>query len=145
MASNAEVKAASYFGPMAVATPSDGTPGNNVIRRASSSTNTSEALDTATLTDGRVVATWAGKYVDVKNESTSDYLEFAFSVSAQTLVYNTSSAFTAGSAAAGWRLSPGETKSVLVPPTALYVNWVLSAAGPSTVAFYCSEGNVGTK
>lgn len=142
--SSATVKADSYFGPLASATPTaaNSGPGNNPVRRPSSNANASEALATRTLQDGRTIAIWAGKYVDITNESTTDYLEVAYSVAAQALVYGQQSTFGAGSAAAGRRLAPGETKSWIVPPTALYANWILSAAGPSTVCFQCSEGNV---
>lgn len=146
MGSNAEVKDASYFGPVGETTPTaDGKTGNNTVRYASSSTNSSQALAVNALDDGRSLVLWAGKFVDVKNESTTDYLEFCFSTVARTLVYGTTSTFEAGSAIAGWRLNPGETISVICPPGMFYANWILSAAGPSTVAFRCSEGNVGTK
>lgn len=149
MGSTAEVKDASYLGPMATATPtadpSASNPGTNVVRYASSSTNTSEALAVNALSDGRSPVLWAGKFVDVKNESTTDYLEFAFSAGAQTLVYGQTGTFEAGNEAAGWRLNPGETLSVVCPPGATHANWILSAAGPSTVAFRLSEGNVGTR
>lgn len=146
MSSTAEIKDASYIGPVASATPTaDGGPGNNTIRRASSSTNTSEALAINALDDGRSQVLWAGKFVDIKNESTTDYLEFAFSVAAQTLVYGQTGTFEAGNAASGWRLDPGQTISVVCPPNCRFANWILSAAGPSTVAMRCSEGNVGDK
>lgn len=146
MGSNAEVKDASYFGPVAEVTPTaDSKTGNNTVRYASSSTAASQAL-AVNAVDGRGnVVLWAGKFVDVKNESTTDYLEYAYSVGSVTLVYGTTSTFEAGSAVAGWRLAPGETRSEIVPPGCTHANWVLSAAGPSTVAFRCSEGNVGTK
>lgn len=146
MGSTAEVKDASYFGPVGETTPTaDSKTGNNTVRLASSNTNTSSALAVNALEDGRTVVLWAGKFVDVKNESTTDYLEFCFSSTARTLVYGQTSTFEAGSAVAGWRLNPGETLSVVCPPGSTHANWILSAAGPSTVAFRCSEGNVGTK
>jgi hypothetical protein len=133
-------KADSFYGPMAAAEGTDGAIRNNVIRRASSSTNTSEALETDVMQDGVTRTEWAGKYVNVRNEDPVNPVEFAFSVGAVTLVYAQVGTFTAGSAVAGWRLMPGEQMSVIVPPTATYVNWVLGAAGPSTIAFYVSEG-----
>lgn len=144
MSSTAEIKDASYFGPLASASPTDGTSGNNTVRRASSSTNTSEELLNATV-NGRVVYPWQGHYVDIKNESTVDALDFAFSVAAQTLVYGQTGTFAAGNVASGWRIGPGEKISVICPPTAKFANWILGAAGPSTVAMRCSDGNVGTK
>jgi hypothetical protein len=146
MGSNAEVKDASYFGPVGEATPTaDGKTGNNTVRYASSNTASSQALAVNTIDDGRSLTLWSGKFVDVKNESLTDSLEFCFSVAAVTLVYGTTSTFEAGSAVAGWRLDPGQTISVICPPNCKFANWILGAAGPSTVAFRCSEGNVGTK
>lgn len=146
MGSTAEIKDASYLGPVASATPTaDGGPGNNTVRRASSGTNTSEALAVNTLDDSRVRVLWAGKFVDIKNESTTGYLEVAYSIGAQTLVYGQTGTFEAGDPASGWRLDPGQTISEVVPPGMTHVNWILSEAGPSTVAFRCSEGNVGDK
>lgn len=142
----ASEKADAYFGPMAMATPTDGTLASNVIRRPSANTNTSEALNTDTMADNSVKCPWQGKYVDIKNESPTDYLEIAFSIAAQTLVYGQQGTFAAGHAAAGWRLDPGQTISVIVPKEALYANWILaSGAAASTVAFRLSEGNVGSR
>lgn len=130
---------------MGQATPTTGgAPGNGTVRLATSSTNVSPALATNALDDGRTVALWAGKFVDIKNESATDYLECCFSVGAKTLVYGTTSTFEAGSDIAGWRLDPGEKISVICPPLATHFNAVLGAAGPSTVALRCSEGDVGT-
>lgn len=146
MASNAEIKDASYFGPVAEATPTTGArPGNNTVRRPSSNTNTSEELAKNTLDGGLVKYLWPGHFVDVTNESTSDALEFAFSVGAKTLVFGQTSTFEAGSDVAGERLQPGEKRSVLCPPGMTHVNWILGAAGPSTVAFRCSDGVLGDK
>jgi len=132
-----QAKADSYFAPMAAAQGTDGSIRNNVIRRPVAAGNTSEALDTSVMLDGVTRVDWAGKYVDVKNESATDALEFAFSAGAQTLTLAAVGTFTAGNVASGWRLGPGETKSVVVPPTATHVNWI-GAGG--TIAFYCSEG-----
>jgi hypothetical protein len=145
MSASAEIKAASYFGPLASATPTaaNSGPGNNPCRRPTSTANTSEALATRALQDGRTIAIWAGKYVDITNEDLVNPVEVAFSVAAQTLVYGQVGTFAAGSAAAGMRIQPGQTKGVIVPPTALYANWIQPAAAPaSTIEFHCSEGNI---
>jgi hypothetical protein len=136
----AVTKAAAYAAPVAEAAGAGDGPGNGTVRIATSSTAVSNALDTNTLDDGRVVAPMAGKYVNIKNEDTVSPLEVAFSVAAVTLVYGTISAFTAGSAVAGWRLSPGETISEIVPPGMLFFNHVQpSGAVAATVAVRCSE------
>ena len=139
--STAEIKQASYAAPMASATQSaGGHPGNGTVRIATSSTNVSSALDTNALNDGRTQVAFSGKYVDVKNEDLVSPLEFAFSVGAATLVYGQTSTFAAGSAAAGWRLSPGETKSVIVPVNATHLNHIQpGGATAATIAVYCSE------
>lgn len=134
-------KADSYYGPMAAAEGTDGAIRNNVIRRPTSTTNTSEALETDVMLDGVTRVEWAGKYVNVANEDPVNPVEFAFSVAAATLVYGQQGTFTAGSAVAGWRLQPGQMMSVIVPPTATFVNWIQpAAAAASTIAFYVSEG-----
>lgn len=136
-------KAASVYGPMARAQPTDGTLGNNTIRRPTSASNTSEALATATLADGVTKCVWAGKWVAIKNEDLTNPVEFAFSVAAQTLVYGQTGSFAAGSAASGWRLGPGETIERVVPRDALYANWIQPAgASAATIALYVSEGPV---
>jgi hypothetical protein len=132
-----QAKACSYFAPMAAAQGTDGSVRNNVIRRPVAAGNTSEALDTSLMQDGVTRVDWAGKYVDVKNEDGTNSLDFAFSAGPQTLVFGQQGTFTAGSVAAGWRLGPGETKSVVVPPTATHVNWIGTGG---TIAFYVSEG-----
>lgn len=134
-------KSDSYYAPLARATPTDGSLGNNPIRYATSTTNSSEALNTDTLQDGVTVCSWAGKYVNVKNESLVYSLDFAYSVAAQTLVYGQTGTFAAGNAASGWRLGPGEQTSLIVPPGARFANWIQEGgAVASTIAFYCSEG-----
>jgi hypothetical protein len=99
-----------------------------------------------TTDSGRIVIPWQGKYVDVTNEDPVNPLEVAFTVGAQTLVYGQIGTFAAGGhAASGERIQPGQTRSIICPGDATYANWILGAAGPSTVAFRCSEGNVPTK
>lgn len=137
-------KADAYFGPVAAAEGTDGKYSNVVIRRPTSTTNTSEALETDALNDGRTTVDWSGRYVNVQNEDLVNPVEFAFSVGAQTLVYGQTSTFTAGNAACGWRLMPGAMMSVIVPPGCTHANWIQPAtATASTIAFYCSEGAVG--
>lgn len=134
-------KAASRYAPMASATPADGSKGNNVIRYATSTAVSSQALNTVAMQDGVTIAPWAGKYVTVKNEDLANPLEFAFSVTAATLVYGTTTTFGVGSAACGWRIGPGETVDFIVPPTARFANWIQpSGATASTIALYVSEG-----
>lgn len=154
MASNAEVKAASYFGPMASLTPTGISgaagapqigPGNNTIRRPSSSSSTSEALAVNTLEDGTPKVIWAGKYVDVTNESATDAVDFAYGIGAGTLIFGEQCTFEAGDVNAGERIQPGQTKGWIVPPLATHATWILGAAGPSTLTFRCSEGEVGAK
>jgi hypothetical protein len=146
MAGAAVEKDASYFGPMAMATPTDGTLATNTIRRATSSTNTSEALNSDTMQDGAVKVVWAGKFVDVTNEDLVNPLDFAFSVAAQTLVYGKAGTFAVGDAESGERIFPGQTKSYIVPPGAGFANWIQPAgAAAATIAFRLSEGNVGTR
>jgi hypothetical protein len=136
-----QTKADSYTAPMAVAEGTDGSIRNNVIRRPTSTANTSEALNSDTMQDGVTRVVWAGKYVNIRNEDTSNPVEFAFSAAAQTLVYGQTGTFAAGNAASGWRLAAGEQMSVIVPPTAAFVNWIQpAAAAASTIAFYVSEG-----
>lgn len=139
--STAEIKQASYAAPMATATLSTGGhPGNGTVRTATSTTNVSTALDTNALNDGRTQVSFSGKYVDVKNEDLVNPLEFAFSVGAVTLVYGQTSTFASGSAVAGWRLSPGETKSMIVPVSATHLNHIQpGGATAATIAVYCSE------
>lgn len=139
-------KNAAYFGPVARATPTDGTLSTNTIRIATSSTSTSAALNSDTMQDGSVKVVWAGKFVDVTNEDLVNPLDFAFSVAAQTLVYGTTGTFAAGDAAAGERIFPGQTKSYIVPPGMGFANWIQPAgAVAATIAFRLSEGNVGTR
>lgn len=146
MPSNAEVKSASYFGPRTGTTPSGLGPGNNTIRRPTATTNTSEALATGTGADNVTKVLWAGKFVDVRNEDLVNPVEYSFSVGAQTLVYGQAATLAAGSAAAGWRLGPGEKESVIVPPDCTHVNWIQpGSVSASTIAFRCSEGEVGAK
>src|SRR6185503_895958 len=146
MASNAEIKAASYYGPRASATPTNGDPGLNTIRFATSEVAASPEMNSDTMQDGRPVYPYQGKYVNIKNEHASLGLDVAFSVAAQTLVYGqTSASFAVGDARAGWNLSPGETISAIVPNDAKFFNHILESAGTGKVAIRCSEGNVGNK
>jgi hypothetical protein len=139
-------KNAAYFGPVARATPTDGTLSTNPIRLATSSTNTSEALNSGTMQDGSVKVVWAGKFVDVTNEDLVNPLDFAFSVAAQTLVYGQTGTFAAGNPASGERIFPGQTKSYIVPPGSGFANWIQPPlAAAATIAFRLSEGNVGTR
>lgn len=136
-------KADSYYGPMAAATPTDGSFGNNVIRFATSTANISQALNTDVMQDGVTRTPYQGKYVNVQNEDTVSGLDFAFSNGAVTLTYGAVSAsFAAGNAVAGWRLGPGQSISVICPPTATHVNFIQAsgAAAAATIAFYLSEG-----
>ena len=134
-------KAASIYGPRAAATPSSGALGNNVVRLATSATSTSAALATASLADGRTVTVWAGKWVSIKNEDSTNGIDVAFSPASQALVYGQVSTFGAGNAACGWRLGPGEKLDVIVPPDSTYFNFVQpSGAAAATIALYCSEG-----
>jgi hypothetical protein len=139
-------KDAAYFGPMARATPTDGSLSTNPIRYATSSTNTSEALNSDTMQDGSVKVVWAGKFVDVTNEDLVNPLDFAFSVAAQTLVYGQTGTFAAGNAASGGRVFPGQTKSFICPPGSGFANWIQPAgAAAATIEMHLSEGNVGTR
>jgi hypothetical protein len=143
VSSNAEVKTASYFGPLAGTTPTDGNSrGNNPIRRPTSESNTSEALATATI-NGRTVVLWAGQYVDICNEDLVNPLEYSFSFGAQAITYGQTGTFATGNAATGERLMPGERVSRIVPPDATYVNFRQPAGvTAATVLFRRSEGNV---
>jgi hypothetical protein len=149
MAGIPETKAASYYGPVARATPTDGGQGNNVIRFATSSTAASQALNTDTKTDGEIISPWWDKYVDIHNEDLVNPLEVAFSDGAAgvTLFYGRLSAsFNAGAADSAWRLNPGETKSVICPRGSTFFNYVQPAAvSAATVALYCSEGVVSSR
>jgi hypothetical protein len=148
MAGIPETKAASYYGPVARATPTDGTQGNNAIRFATSSTADSKALNTDSKSDGETINPYWDKYVDIHNEDLSNPLEVAFSDGAAgaTLVYGLSASFAAGSAVAGWRLNPGETKSVICPRGSTFFNFVQpGSVSASTVALYCSEGVVSSR
>lgn len=146
MSSSAEAKFASIFGPMAAAENTTGGTANNVIRRPTSSTATSEPLDADTLADGRPVVQWAGKFVTVKNEDMVNPLDFAYSTGAVTLVYDQLGTFTAGSAVAGWRLGPGESISEMVPLAATHANWVQPGSAPAAkISFRCSQNESGNK
>lgn len=143
----AQEKAASYYAPMAQATPTDGSSGLGTVRFATSSTADSQALNTDVLQDGRTVYPWRGKYVNFKNEDLFNPLDVAFSVGAVTLVYGqTAASFAAGSAVAGWRLMPGEERSEMCPNDATHFNYVQpSGAVAATVALRLSEREVGNK
>ncbi len=148
MGSTAEVKEASYLGPTASADTTVGATLGVVRLATTGTTPVTAALPTVTLPGSigsGVKVPLQNKYMDVKNESTTNAMNFAFGVgSAPALVYGQLSTFAAPSAAAGWHLGPGETKSIIVPVNATHVS-VVAAAGTDTVAFYCSEGRVGDK
>jgi len=142
--SNAETKAASYFGPVATTTTATGGL-QGVARYATSTSSANVALPTVTYGDGRVVCTLQGKYMDFTNESTTNGMNFAFGVgAAPTLVYGQAATLGTGHVSAGAHLAPGQTKSVIVPPLATHIAWI-AAAGTDSISFYCSEGNVGDK
>lgn len=144
--SNAEIKAASYVGPVATTSALGLTTRLGVKRYATAVTNTSAALPTDTVADGSV-RTWEGLYLNVKNESQIDVLTFAFGLgSAPVLVHGTLATFATGHVAAGWLLGPNEEKSILIPAGATHAAWILPGTGtPSTIAFYVSEGKVPVK
>jgi hypothetical protein len=161
MGANAEIKAASVMGPTASLTGTtyqDGTTQKvismgalrGVVRVATSLTSVAETLP-AVSTPGNASSlskvNLQGKFLRVKNESLVNSVEFSFGVgAAPTLTYAQVATFAAGSAAAGWRLGPSEWIDVIVPPDATHLAHVLEAGGTvSTIAFYCSEGIVGTK
>ena len=136
-------KAASTIGPLARATPTDGSLGNNVLRRPTSTTSTPEAMPSVTLLDGITRVPWQGKWVWVKNEDTVAPLEFAFSVGTGTLVYGQTAALAAGDQRIGWRISPGETVKFIVPKDATHVVTIQpGAAAASTFAMFVAEGPV---
>lgn len=141
---NAAEKDASYFGPMATATPTMQDHGNNTIRFAVTAANISQALAPITTASGRVNIPVVGRFMNIKNEDPVYGLNYAFSAGAQVLVYGqVSASFAAGAAGAGWYLGPGQQDSVIVPPGATFVNFIgqnASAVGP--IAFRCSEGAV---
>jgi len=142
MGNVAETKAASIAGPKAEATRSTGGhPGNGTVRIATSTTCVSNALDTNALTDGRTIVPLAGHFVDIQNEDLVNPLEVAFSAgAAATLVYGQTGTFAAGSAVAGWRIQPGQTIPVIVPPDATHFNHIQPAAATAaTVSIRCSE------
>lgn len=141
---NAAEKDASYFGPMATATPTASDHGNNTVRFAVTNANISQALDTATDPSGRNTIPWVGRFVNIKNEDPIYGLNYAFSAGAVALVYGqVSASFAAGNAAAGWYLGPGQQDSVIVPPGATHVNFIgANAASTGPIAFRCSEGAV---
>ncbi len=133
-------KFASIGAPFASAENTNGALATNTIRRPTSTTNTSEALDSDTLNDTRVVVHWAGHYVTVKNEDLVNPVEFAYSAAPVTLVYGATGTFTAGNAQSGWRLGPGESLSEMVPLGSTHANWIQPAgAAASTIAFRPSE------
>lgn len=149
MTATAEIKAASYLGPVAIASTTNGAL-QGVVRYATAATVLSAALPTKSAEGiGRGTLTpivLQSKYMDVKNESSSNGLNFAFGIgSAPALTYGAVNTFANITAAAGWHLSPGETKSVIVPPGATHVSWINSGSGTDPIAFYCSSGDIGDK
>lgn len=162
MGSNAEVKEASILGPVASLTGtayalSNGKPSKSagavrgVVRVATSTTNVAETLPAVTDVPGNMSnqskVALQSKFLRLKNESAISSLEFAFGVgSAPTLVYGQAASFAAGHASAGWRLAPLEVVDVIVPPDATHLSHIQeTGATASTLAMYCSEGNVGDK
>ena len=161
MGANAEIKAASVFGPTATATGTTYQDGSTqkvvsmgalrgVVRVATSTTSVAETLPPVTTpgnSSSAAKVNLQGKFLRIKNESLVNSVEFAFGVgSAPTLTYGQTATFAAGNAAAGWRLGPGEWIDVIVPLDATHMAHVLETGGAaSTLAMYCSEGNVGTK
>lgn len=162
MSSNAEVKEASIFGPVASLTGTsyflaNGKPNQSagavrgIVRSATSTTSVPETLPAITDSPGNASnesrIPLRGKFLSIKNESALSSLEFAFGIgSAPTLVYGQLATFAAGHAAAGWRLDPLQSRDFIVPPGATHLSHVLQTGGTaSTVAFFCSEGNVGDK
>lgn len=121
-----------------------------VVRYATSTTNASAALPTVAVpgnNSDKTTTPLRGKFIRIKNESSAAGLDFAFGAgAAPTLVYGSAATFGTGSAAAGWNLSPLEWIDVIVPLDATHVAWIQpAAAAASTIAFYCSEGQVGDK
>lgn len=158
---NAVEKEASIFGPTACLTgvtyqlPADtkvisygGLRG--VMRVATSTTNQQITLPVVSV-PGNAAAVdkvpLQGKFLRIMNESTLYRLEFAFGVGAAvTLVYGQLATMAAGSAAAGFRLPPESWVDVIVPPDATHFAHIQeTGAVASTLAMYCSEGNIGEK
>lgn len=162
MTANAVIKEASIFGPVASLTgtaylDATGRPSKSagavrgVIRVATSTTRVDETLPVVADAPGnnsnRPVIPLQGKFLRLKNESRLWALEFAFGVgSAQAITYNASASFATGAVAAAWRLEPLEVIDVIVPPDATHLSHIQeTGAAASTLAMYCSEGNVGDK
>jgi hypothetical protein len=146
--SNAEIKEASILGPVAALTTTAGYEGalRGVARYATSTGSLNAALPTKTIADGRTsVIPLRGKFLRIANESSVDALTFAFGIgAAPTLVHGELATFATGDVNAGWRIPPDQYLDVIVPKDATHVAWIQPAgAVASTIAFYCSEGNVG--
>jgi hypothetical protein len=159
MGSNAEVKEATVYGPTACLSGTTYQPGPGVIsaggvrgvfRIATSTTNVAVALPVVAVpgnNSDKSTRPLQAKFMRIKNEDTAASLEFAFGVgAAPTLVHGQASALGTGHVAAGWRLDPLEWIDVIVPVDATHMAFIQpAAAAASTVALYCSEGNVGDK
>lgn len=162
MSANAEIKAASLLGPVASLTGTayalaNGKPSKSagavrgIVRVATSTTRVDETLPVITDSPGNTSnesrTPLRNKYLRIKNESASHSLEFAFGVgSAPAITYGAISTFATGNAASAWRLDPLEWVDVIVPVDATHLSHIQeTGATASTVAFYCSEGNVGDK
>lgn len=136
--SNIEAKSAAYVGPVA-ANPADATGQLGVMRVATSNASASSLLPTASDNAG-MVRTLQGRFLNIKNESATDGLDVAFGIgAAPTLVYGQVSTWGTGHVSAGFRLSPGETVSWLIPQGATHLAYILGAAGPSTASMYISD------
>jgi hypothetical protein len=162
MTANAVIKDASILGPVASLTGTayllaNGQPSKSagavrgVVRVATSTTRVDETLPAVTDVPGnssnQAKRPLQAKFLRIKNESALSSLEFAFGVgSAPAITYGAIATFAAGNAAAAWRLAPLEVIDVIVPPDATHLSHIQeTGAVASTVAFYCSEGNVGDK
>jgi hypothetical protein len=159
MGSNAEVKEATVYGPTACLSGTTYQPGPGVIsaggvrgvfRIATSTTNVGVALPVVPVPgneSNKNTTPLRAQFLRIKNEDALASLEFAFGVgAAPTLIYARPSAFGTGDAAAGWRLDPLEWIDVIVPVDATHISFIQqTSAAASTVALYCSSGNIGDK
>lgn len=158
---NAVEKEASIFGPTACLTgttyqlPADtkvisygGLRG--VMRVATSTTNQQITLPVVSVPGNAAAVNKVplqGKFLRIMNESTLYRLEFAFGVGgAVTLVYGQLATMDVGHVSAGFRLPPESWVDMIVPPDATHFAHIQeTGAVASTMAMYCSEGNVGEK
>lgn len=147
--SNAETKAASLLGPVATtftATANSLVGLRGCGRYATSTANASATLPTQTLDDGRVLSPLQGKFLRICNEHATADLDIGFGIgAAPTLVSKQVANFPAGHVSAGIPISAKSFIDVIVPLGATHLSFILeAAAAASTVALYCSEGNVDT-